>query len=151
MTSIRIALALTACAVASLASPSSAEPAAVDQVAWNSLKKEARLRNGLRLTYVEAGNPRRHPGRLGRGSIRVCLRRARRISSHVSPSPWWGARPDDTAPQGVMVPQIINTVYLWRVPHLSRTGVGTRRRQHPRGCNALTGDTLSHAVSLTCG
>jgi pimeloyl-ACP methyl ester carboxylesterase len=61
MTSIRIVLALIAYAAVSLASPSSAEPVAIDQAAWASLKKQVHLRNGLRLTYVEAGNPRGEP------------------------------------------------------------------------------------------
>ena len=42
-------------------SPANAQPAPVEQSSWTSLKKEARLSNGLRLTYVEMGDPNGEP------------------------------------------------------------------------------------------
>ena len=61
MNRIRIALALAACSLAALSSPAIARPPRVDQKSWNSLKKEVRLPNGIRLTYVEAGDPKGEP------------------------------------------------------------------------------------------
>jgi pimeloyl-ACP methyl ester carboxylesterase len=40
---------------------SAAAAASVTQASWNSLKKEIRLSNGLRLSYVELGNPKGEP------------------------------------------------------------------------------------------
>ena len=61
MNRIRMALALAACSLAALSSPTIAKPSQVDQKSWNSLKKDVRLPNGIRLTYVEAGNPKGEP------------------------------------------------------------------------------------------
>ena len=44
---------------AGVASPAHAAP--VDQASWSSLKKELRLPNGLRMTYVELGDPAGEP------------------------------------------------------------------------------------------
>lgn len=60
----RIALALAASALATVALPAetSAAPAsAVDQAQWNSKKKSVTLPNGLKMAYVEAGDPRGEP------------------------------------------------------------------------------------------
>ena len=59
MSRTRAALALLFCAFASLAAPAPAAP--VDQAGWTALKKEVRLPNGVRLAYVEAGNPAGEP------------------------------------------------------------------------------------------
>ena len=56
-----LTLALAACGVATLTSPSVAQPVPVDQASWNSMKKEVRLSNGIRLSYVEAGDPNGEP------------------------------------------------------------------------------------------
>ncbi|HET6942545.1 MAG TPA: alpha/beta hydrolase [Sphingomicrobium sp.] len=56
-----LALALAACSLAALTSPSLAQPMPVDQAGWNSMKKEVRLSNGIRLSYVEAGDPNGEP------------------------------------------------------------------------------------------
>ena len=61
MTRLKLASALLLCVFASLATPSGATPAGVDQASWNSLKKEIRLPNGLRMKYVELGDPAGQP------------------------------------------------------------------------------------------
>lgn len=60
MNRIKLALALLLCILASLgAAPALAVP--VDQARWASLKKEIRLPSGLKLAYVELGNPKGEP------------------------------------------------------------------------------------------
>jgi pimeloyl-ACP methyl ester carboxylesterase len=61
MTRLKVAFALLLCVFASLALPSVAIAGAVDQAGWNSLKKEIRLLNGLRMKYVELGDPAGEP------------------------------------------------------------------------------------------
>jgi pimeloyl-ACP methyl ester carboxylesterase len=60
MNRIRLAFAILACVLVSLGVPAAAQPP-VDQAAWASLKKEVRLPNGIRLAYVEAGDPKGEP------------------------------------------------------------------------------------------
>lgn len=60
MNRIRVAIALLACVFVTLSAPAAAQPS-VDQASWTSLKKEVRLPNGIRLAYVEAGNPNGEP------------------------------------------------------------------------------------------
>lgn len=60
MNRIRIAFALLACVLVTLGVPAAAQPS-VDQAGWASLKKEVRLPNGIRLAYVEAGDPDGEP------------------------------------------------------------------------------------------
>jgi pimeloyl-ACP methyl ester carboxylesterase len=60
MNRIRVAFALMACVLVTLGVPATAQPA-VDQASWASLKKEVRLQNGIRLAYVEAGDPNGEP------------------------------------------------------------------------------------------
>jgi pimeloyl-ACP methyl ester carboxylesterase len=60
MNRIRVALALMACVLVTLGVPAAAQPP-VDQASWASLKKEVRLPNGLRMAYVEAGDPKGEP------------------------------------------------------------------------------------------
>ena len=60
MNRIRVAFALMACVLTTLAVPAAAKPP-VDQAGWASLKKEVRLPNGLRMAYVEAGDPKGEP------------------------------------------------------------------------------------------
>ena len=59
MSRIKLALALLLCVLAAVAAPALASP--VDQANWTSLKREVRLSNGIRLAYVEAGNPAGEP------------------------------------------------------------------------------------------
>jgi pimeloyl-ACP methyl ester carboxylesterase len=59
MVRIRLALGLLLLVFASLSAPSLAAP--VDQSAWAGLKKEVRLPNGIRLAYVELGDPQGEP------------------------------------------------------------------------------------------
>jgi len=59
MSRLRNALALLLLVLASLNAPAFAKP--VDQAAWVSQKKQLRLSNGVRLAYVELGNPRGEP------------------------------------------------------------------------------------------
>jgi len=61
MNRIRIAFALLACVLAGLGVPAAARPLPVAQAGWASLKKEVRLPNGIRLAYVEAGDPAGEP------------------------------------------------------------------------------------------
>jgi len=56
---IRLALGLLLLVFASLHAPSYAAP--VDQAAWTGMKKEIRLANGVRLAYVELGDPKGPP------------------------------------------------------------------------------------------
>ena len=60
MSRIRVALALLLFVVASLGG-GAAIAAPIDQAAWPSLKKVIRLPNGIRLAYVELGNPKGEP------------------------------------------------------------------------------------------
>ena len=60
MNRIRVAFPLMACVLVTLGVPAAAKPP-VDQAVWASLKKEVRLPNGLRMTYVEAGDPKGEP------------------------------------------------------------------------------------------
>ena len=59
MKRIKLALALLLCVFASIGMPALAAP--IDQARWTSLKKEVRLPSGLRLAYVELGNPNGEP------------------------------------------------------------------------------------------
>ena len=63
MSRLRIAFALLLFVFASLGGGAAlaAAPKTVDQVSWTSLKKEVRLSNGIRLAYVELGNPKGEP------------------------------------------------------------------------------------------
>ena len=61
MMRIKLALALLACVITTLAAPAIASPQALAQSEWNGLKKEVRLANGIRLAYVELGNPAGKP------------------------------------------------------------------------------------------
>ena len=58
--SIRVAFAFLACVLMTLGVPAAAQPP-VDPSTWASLKKEVRLQNGIRLAYVEAGDPNGEP------------------------------------------------------------------------------------------
>ena len=58
--SIRVAFAFLACVLMTLGVPAAAQPPD-DQSTWASLKKEERLQNGIRLAYVEAGDPNGEP------------------------------------------------------------------------------------------
>ncbi len=60
MSRIRIALALLMVIFASLGG-GTAIAAPVDQANWTSLKKDVRLPSGVRLAYVELGNPKGQP------------------------------------------------------------------------------------------
>jgi pimeloyl-ACP methyl ester carboxylesterase len=60
MSRVRIAFVFLTLVFASLGS-ANAFAAPVDQSSWTSLKKEIRLPNGLRLNYVELGNPKGEP------------------------------------------------------------------------------------------
>jgi pimeloyl-ACP methyl ester carboxylesterase len=61
----KLAIGLLAAVVATLPAPSPLHAAeattVVDQSLWTSLKKEVRLPNGLRMAYVEAGDPAGKP------------------------------------------------------------------------------------------
>lgn len=59
MTRIRVAITLLFCVFLTLGAPAVAAP--VDQANWASLKKEVRLANGIKLAYVDAGNPNGEP------------------------------------------------------------------------------------------
>jgi len=59
MTYFKLALALLCFAFASTGA--AAQGAPIDQSSWTSLKKEVRLPSGLKLAYVELGNPRGEP------------------------------------------------------------------------------------------
>lgn len=59
MSRIQLALGLLLLVFVSLGAPSYA--ASVDQSAWAGLKKEVRLANGIRLAYVELGDPKGEP------------------------------------------------------------------------------------------
>ena len=58
---IRIAAGLRACVLVMLAVPSVAAPPSVNQSEWTSLQKEVRLPNGIKLAYVELGDPNGKP------------------------------------------------------------------------------------------
>lgn len=60
MNRLRVAFALLLFVFASLGG-GAAIAAPVDQAAWTSLKKDVRLPNGVRLAYVELGNPKGKP------------------------------------------------------------------------------------------
>jgi pimeloyl-ACP methyl ester carboxylesterase len=57
---IKLALALLLCALAILPAPAAAAPS-VDQENWSSLKNEVRLPSGIKLAYVELGDPAGDP------------------------------------------------------------------------------------------
>ncbi len=59
MARIRVAFALLFCVFVTLGAPAVASP--VTQDGWRSLKKEVRLPNGIKLAYVDAGNPNGDP------------------------------------------------------------------------------------------
>jgi pimeloyl-ACP methyl ester carboxylesterase len=59
MDRIRLALGLLLLVLASLSAPSLAAP--VEQSAWAGMKKDVRLANGVRLAYVELGDPKGKP------------------------------------------------------------------------------------------
>lgn len=59
MSRIRLALGLLLLGFASLSGPSFA--ASVEQSSWTGLKREVRLANGIRLAYVELGDPKGEP------------------------------------------------------------------------------------------
>ena len=59
MSRLRLAFGLLSLVLVSLSAPSLA--ATFDQSAWASLKKEVRLANGVRLAYVELGDPGGEP------------------------------------------------------------------------------------------
>jgi pimeloyl-ACP methyl ester carboxylesterase len=65
MNRIKLAIGLLAGVCATLTTPSvsnaAKRTAAIDQSRWTSLKKEVRLSNGLRMAYVEAGDPAGEP------------------------------------------------------------------------------------------
>ena len=60
MNRIRMALALLFCVFTTLGA-AQAVAAPVNQAGWVKLKKEVRIPNGIRLAYVEAGNPKGEP------------------------------------------------------------------------------------------
>ncbi len=60
MSRLRIALALLLFVFASIGG-GTAIAAPVDQAGWSSLKKDVRLPNGVRLAYIELGNPKGPP------------------------------------------------------------------------------------------
>ena len=59
----RMMLVLAVSALTTVANPAEAwaAPAMVDQATWNSTKKSVTLSNGLKVAYVEAGNPNGEP------------------------------------------------------------------------------------------
>ena len=59
MSQIRLALALLLAVLATFATPALARP--IDQAGWNARKQQVTLPNGLRLAYVELGDPRGTP------------------------------------------------------------------------------------------
>lgn len=64
MTRLGIACSLVALALANVPVTSAgavAAPARIEQSSWNGLKKPVRLENGIRLSYVELGNPEGRP------------------------------------------------------------------------------------------
>jgi pimeloyl-ACP methyl ester carboxylesterase len=60
MSRLRVAVALLMFVFASLGG-GTAVAAPIDQASWTSLKKEVRLPNGIKLAYVELGNPEGDP------------------------------------------------------------------------------------------
>ena len=60
---VRVALAMLAAVAATLAMPaiSRAESTPIAQSSWAAMKKEVRLANGVKLAYVELGNPKGEP------------------------------------------------------------------------------------------
>lgn len=59
MRRIKVAFGILLCVLVSIGVPAVAAP--VDQASWTSIKKEVRLPNGLRTTYVELGDPSGEP------------------------------------------------------------------------------------------
>jgi pimeloyl-ACP methyl ester carboxylesterase len=55
------ALALGSALFILVGTPAPAAPAPVDQAQWTSSKKQVRLTNGMRIAYIEAGNPSGEP------------------------------------------------------------------------------------------
>ena len=60
MSRLRVALTLLLLVVAGLGG-GRAIAAPINQASWSSLKKEVRLPNGVKLAYVELGNPKGPP------------------------------------------------------------------------------------------
>ena len=60
MNRLKVALALLSCVFASL-TVSTAAKAEVDQAGWTNQKKQVQLQNGLRMSYVEMGDPKSEP------------------------------------------------------------------------------------------
>lgn len=58
---IKIAAGLLACVLTTLAVPAVAAPPTVSQANWTSLKQEVHLSNGIKLAYVELGDPNGQP------------------------------------------------------------------------------------------
>src|SRR5687768_17964684 len=59
MSRLNLAFTLLACVLTTLAVPAFATP--IDQATWTERKREVRLPNGIRLAYVELGDPRGSP------------------------------------------------------------------------------------------
>ena len=59
MARIRVAFALLFCVFVTLGAPAVAAP--VSQDGWTALKKEVRLSNGIKLAFIEAGDPNGEP------------------------------------------------------------------------------------------
>jgi pimeloyl-ACP methyl ester carboxylesterase len=61
MSRVKLAFALLLCVLTTLAAPAVAAPSAIDQASWNSQKRQVVLRNGVKLAYVELGDPKGEP------------------------------------------------------------------------------------------
>ena len=61
MTRLKLAAALLLGVLCSLTAPTVARAVPIQQESWASLKKEVRLPNGVKLAYVELGNPKGEP------------------------------------------------------------------------------------------
>ena len=61
MNRIKLALALLLGVCGTLGAPAVAEASAIEQSSWNEQKKTVRLPNGVRLAYVELGDPKGEP------------------------------------------------------------------------------------------
>lgn len=61
MLKLKIAAGILLCVLTTLAAPALAAPVAVDQARWASLKRDVRLPNGIKLAYVELGDPNGPP------------------------------------------------------------------------------------------
>lgn len=60
MRSLRLAIVAVCCAAMSVAA-AAAPPTSVNQSDWATMKKQVRLANGVRLSYVELGDPKGEP------------------------------------------------------------------------------------------